>query len=226
MASRRAIIASLIGASVGVPYVATRLPSGGDKDPLQATSPIFGAPPMRSQPANALPAANAQSAASAHYAASLRLSPEHVFRFDLTKEWVYSHWARKSTGLADADLFGVRVPLVTGTGVSDLAGSLTYYFDAQGVLQHISFHGRTGDPTRLVDFVLRNYKFQATSAPAGEQLYRVTGRRGVQSELRVRPEAVLWSNSPHGSFIVELELARPGSTRVLAPRLSQVQPPR
>jgi hypothetical protein len=147
-----------------------------------------------------------------------RLSLEQVLRFDLTKEWVYRNWARKSTGLADAELFGIRVPLVTGTGVADLAGSLTYYFDAQGQVQHIAFRGRTGDTTRLVAFVTNNYKFQRAAAPAGEQLYQVATKSGIQSELRTRPESVLWTTAPHGSFAVALELARPGSTRVLPPR--------
>jgi len=50
---------------------------------------------------------------------------EEVFRFDVTKEWVYGRWPRKSTALAHADLFGVRVPLVTGTNIDDVAGALT-----------------------------------------------------------------------------------------------------
>jgi hypothetical protein len=148
----------------------------------------------------------------------MRLPFEHVFRFDLTKEWVYATWPRKSTGLADAELFGVRVPLVTGTNISDLAGSLTYYFDAQGQLQHISFRGRTGYAARLIDFLARNYKFQRANTAAGEELFQVQNKAGVESELRLRPDAVLQSASPHDNFMVELELARPGSDRTLPPR--------
>jgi hypothetical protein len=154
-----------------------------------------------------------------------RLAMENVFRFDLTKEWIYSHWARKSTGLSDGELFGVRVPLVTGTGMGDLAGSLTYYFDAQGQVQHIAFRGRTGDTTRLVAFLAQNYKFQRVAPVAGEQLFQVAGSGGVQSELRTRPESVLWATAPHSSFAVELELARPGSKRILPPRGPSLQIP-
>ena len=47
----------------------------------------------------------------------------------------------------------------------------------------------------------------------------VTGtNEQVQSELRTHPESVLWLNSPNQSIAVELELARPGSSRVLPPR--------
>jgi hypothetical protein len=148
------------------------------------------------------------------------LAIEQVLRFDLTKDWVYQHWARKSTGMSFANLFGVRVPLVTGTTIADLAGSLTYYFDANGQVQHITFTGRTGDTSRLIAFLVQNYKFHRSTAPAGEQLFQVTGDSGVISELRTRPESVLWSTSPHNSFTIELELARPGTTRVLAPRVA------
>ena len=55
-----------------------------------------------------------------------------MFRFDVSREWIYQNWDRKSTGLGDPELFGIRVTLITGTQRTDLAGSLTYLFDAQG----------------------------------------------------------------------------------------------
>ena len=58
-------------------------------------------------------------------------SVAQVLRFDVTKEWVYQNWSRKSTGPTDVGLFAIRVPLVMGTQMTSLAGSLTYYFDAQ-----------------------------------------------------------------------------------------------
>jgi hypothetical protein len=138
---------------------------------------------------------------------------------DITRDWVYQRWARKSTGLADPELFGVRVPLVTGTAVTDLAGSLSYYFDQYGQVQHISFHGRTGDPSMLVGLLVNRYHFQKQPSPiSGDQLYQVRVGDRVQSELRMRPEAVMWSTSPHTSYEVELELQRPGSDRPLRPR--------
>jgi hypothetical protein len=118
------------------------------------------------------------------------------------------------------DLFGVRVPVVTGTSIADLAGSLTYYFDANGQVQHITFTGRTGDTSRLIAFLMQTYQFHRSTAPAGEQIFQVTGNGGVVSELRTRPEAVLWSTTPHASFAIELELARPGTKRILTPRVA------
>ena len=100
-------------------------------------------------------------------------SVEQVLRFDVTKEWVYQNWDRKSTGPTDVGLFSVRVPLVMGTQMTALAGSLTYYFNAQGQVEHISFRGRTGDTTQLVQFLTRYYQFQPVSSPTGEQVYQV-----------------------------------------------------
>ena len=54
-----------------------------------------------------------------------------------------------------------------------LAGSLTYYFNSQGQVEHISFLGRTGDSTQLVGLLTRTYQFQSLPSPTGEQLYQV-----------------------------------------------------
>ncbi len=149
-----------------------------------------------------------------------------VFRMDVSPEWVYQRWSRKSTALSDLDRYGVRVPLVTGTLVDDLAGSLTYYFDADGRVEHISFYGRTGDPRRLIALVTGLYSFRPqTPGMPGEQLYQVRWNNRPTSELRIRPSGVLWANSPHSSFQVELELARPGSSRVLQRPRPPVPPP-
>jgi hypothetical protein len=145
-------------------------------------------------------------------------SVDQVLRFDVSKEWVYQNWDRKSTGPTDVGLFSVRVPLVMAPQLYALAGSLTYYFNAQGQVEHISFRGRTGDSTQLVQLLTTRYQFQRVESPVGEQVFQVQHDGQVQSELRTHPEAVLWLNSPNKSISVELELARPGSIRVLPPR--------
>jgi hypothetical protein len=148
-----------------------------------------------------------------------------VLRFDVSKEWVYQNWDRKSTGLSDPQLFGIRVPLVTGTQRTDLAGSLTYMFDAQGQVQHISLRGRTADTTALVQFLTQTYQLQRMQAPAGEQLFQVRSGSNVYSELRTMPESVLMETSPQGSFGVVLELGRPGSNRPLTPQVPKLDIP-
>jgi hypothetical protein len=217
----------MLGGAVGLPYIASRLPGAGDAavtqpaasaPPAAAASATTPAEPVKTelsppQSPGALVYANPAPVEGARFH-----SVGQVFRFDLTKEWVYRNWARKFTGPTDVGLFSVRVPLVTGTHVSSLAGSLTYYFNAYGQIEHISFRGRTGDTTELVSLLVRTYEFQRVDGPINEQIYQVKRGGRVQSEFRSRPEPVLWSTSPHGSFAVELELARPGSKRVLPPR--------
>jgi hypothetical protein len=145
-------------------------------------------------------------------------SIDQVLRFDVSKEWVYQNWDRKSTGPTDVGVFSVRVPLAMAPQLYALAGSLTYFFNGQGQAEHISFRGRTGDSSQLVQLLTSRYQFQRVASPTGEQVYQAMYDGQVQSELRTHPESVLWLNSPNQSIAVELELARPGSTRVLPPR--------
>jgi hypothetical protein len=226
--SRPVIIASLLGASIGVPYLTARH-SGGEKAPGGAPAPS-AAPFAQSNTNFVTPIASQTPAASAPLPGSAVLgsaapadgprfqSVDQFLRFDVTKEWVYRTWDRKSTGPTDVGLFGVRVPLVMGTQPTALAGSLTYYFNSSGQVEHISFRGRTADTSQLVNLVTRTYEFKPAAGPTGEQVYQVTRRGRVQSELRAWPEWVLDRRAPHRSIAVELELARPGSRRFLPPR--------
>lgn len=152
-------------------------------------------------------------------------SAAQVLRFDVTKEWVCQNWTRKSTGATDVGLLAIRVPLVMGTQMTSLAGSLTYFFDDRGQVQHISFHGKTGDSTPLVQLLTQSYQFQQVPPPAGERVFEVRDGEGLHSELRLKPEAVLNSATPQQSVAVELELARPGSPRVLPPHDPVLQIP-
>ena len=231
--SRLLILAALLGATIGVPYLASHSKNSSAKDGASSDAP----PSSSASAATIAPTAAelarlpAQSPGSLIYESPAPLegarfySVEQVLRFDVTNDWVYRNWERKSTGPTDVGLFAVRVPLVTGTQITSLAGSLTYYFNHYGQVEHISLRGRTGDTTPLVQFLTRTYRFQAVGAPIGEQLYQVKRGHRVHSELRTRPESILWTTSPHTSITVELELARPGSKRVLPPRTPNLQIP-
>jgi hypothetical protein len=222
--SRLFIIAALLGATIGLPYILDRL---SNKSPSSAVAPPPTSGPG-SSPTAFSPLQGPGSLANANSAPleSTRFhSVEQVLRFDITKEWVYQNWSRKSTGPTDVGLFAVRVAAVTGTQLAAIAGSLTYFFNAYGQVEHISFRGRTGDTTQLVNFLTRTYGFQRASAPVGEQLFQVKRGERVQSELRTRSESVVSTASPHTSFAVELQLARPGSVRFLPPRVPQLEIP-
>lgn len=225
MAPKPLIIASLIGASIGVPYVASQSKNGAPASDAASQLPANGVAATPSMPAATSSNATAVTsivpqALPPGSSAPVPHSPsaEQALNFNVTKEWVYRSWDRKSTGPTDVGLMAVRVPLVTGTQAASLAGSLTYYFNVQNQVEHISFRGRTGDPSRLIQFVTSTYRLQPASAPIGEKLYQLADGGGVQSELRTRPEPIVASTSPLGSHFVELELARPGSERYLPPR--------
>jgi hypothetical protein len=227
------MIVGLLGASVGVPYFTSRASLRGPNDQAPA-------PPPAAATVTALPAGSTSSSlpltppplspSAPVTAAETKLPPvrqrspsaEQALRFDVTKDWVYRSFDRTSSGPTDLGLMAVRVPLVSGTQSASLAGSLTYYFNFNNQVEHITFRGRTGDPSRLIQFLSRSYGLQPVSAPLGEYLYQVADRNGVQSELHTREEG---SSSSQRLYSVDLELARPGSQRYLPPRAPQLNIP-
>jgi len=134
-----------------------------------------------------------------------------MLSLDVTREWIYARWSRKSTGLGEPGLFGVRVPVVTGTAMTDVAGSLSYYFNAQGRVDKLRFHGRTADTTQLVAIAQRQFGMRPQPSLPGEQLFQTPSSGYALCELKTRPEPVLRSESPHNSFVVDLEINRPGT---------------
>ena len=217
---------TLLAAAVAVPYVVTHVPSldgiwQAGRDSF--TDFVAGNEGLAPRPNDVALSPQGPGAILYPHSSPLEGLPStslhEVFRFDVSKEWVYQRWARKSTALAELGLYGIRVPLVTGTRLHDLAGSLTYYFSESGRLERISFYGRTGDTTQLVMLVAQRYGLQQQSTVVvGEQLWQIRREEHVFSELRSRPAPVMWVNSPHDSFTVELELQRPNATTPLPQR--------
>jgi hypothetical protein len=134
---------------------------------------------------------------------------EEVLRFDVSTTWVTSRWPRISAGLAELDLHGYRVPLVTGTGEQDLAGSLTYYFNKQQEVEKITFRGGTGDPRNLVALLTSQFKFEreVTNDPS-LVLYAVKWNGKDRSELRIHQARVVRADSPHTRYEIELAIRK------------------
>jgi len=134
-----------------------------------------------------------------------------VLRFNVTVEWVMRRWPRVSTGLPHLQLQGYRVPLVTGTGLSDVAGSLTYYFNARQEVQRITLRGTTGDPGALVGLVAKRHRFarRLTNNP-GVVLYESvdSSNRSVGS-LKIQSAKVIRADQPYTRFEVDLAMDRP-----------------
>jgi hypothetical protein len=133
-----------------------------------------------------------------------------ILNFDVTPVWVMARWPRVSAGLAELDLQGYRVSLVTGTTEHDLAGSLTYYFDKKQQAERIGFHGTTGDPRPLVTLVTGRYRLRRrTTKDPSLWLYQSTWNGKLRSELRIRPARVVRANVPRSRFEIEMMLERP-----------------
>ncbi|HYW80799.1 MAG TPA: DUF6690 family protein [Thermoguttaceae bacterium] len=134
-----------------------------------------------------------------------------LLRFDITPDWIVRRWPRVSTGLSHLQLQGYRVPMVTGTKETDLAGSLTYYFNSQQQVQRITFHGATGDPQHLVRLLTSRHAFarRLTNDP-GLIVYEAPQADGQRlSLLKLTSVGVVKSSDPRRRLKVELSMERP-----------------
>jgi hypothetical protein len=133
-----------------------------------------------------------------------------VSQFDISVEWIMQRWPRVSTGLPYLQLQGYRVPLVTGTSLTDVAGSLTYYFNAHQRVDRIAFRGTTGDPTVLVSLLTAQHHFtrRLTNDP-GLVLYEaVDSNNHPAGELKIRSARVVKVEQPYGRFELDLVMDR------------------
>lgn len=132
-----------------------------------------------------------------------------IFRFDIIPRWIVSRWGTVNRTLANGEFEAMRVPVVTGKQPNDLAGSLTYYFDANDVVQRIAFLGSTYDEKRLVDFMTNKYQLKKEPA-LGPDLYGVRWSGKLRSALVIDFDP----NTPRGQapkMLVRFELNRPRS---------------
>jgi hypothetical protein len=142
-------------------------------------------------------------------------------RFEATPQWVLQRWPRVSTVRAADELTGLRVPLVTGTQLDDLSGSLTYYFDKDQRVQRLSFYGYTGDASRLIGLGTTYLHLQSEpSYSAGMYVQRWNGK--PTSALRISHAPVVNAANPHARLIVQLEVNRPGAYYRLSPEFEQL----
>jgi hypothetical protein len=131
-----------------------------------------------------------------------------VLRFDVTAAWILGRWPWVSAGLAQLDLQGYRVPVLTGAGEDDVAGALTYYFNARQQVQRITFYGTTGDPDKLIRLLAARFHFgrHLTNNP-GLFRYEVAEPKGpAQSYLEIR---LVRPSEPAQRFDVSLVIERP-----------------
>jgi hypothetical protein len=214
---KRLMFLSIMIAAVGVPYLASSSSDWlksfkgqfsaetGTKTAATTNAPAFEPAPGHGAPAT--PTAALKSRPVEGFGAH---DLGEVLQFNGTPSWVMARWPRVTASLAELNLQGYRVPLVTGTAEDDLAGSLTYYFDKDQHVAHINFHGTTGDPRKLVSLVVSRYSFvRQPSDDPSLSLYQVKWNGKPLSELRIRPAHVVRADQPHSRYEVDLAMKRP-----------------
>tara|TARA_E500000331_G_scaffold347106_1_gene386842 strand:- start:43 stop:783 length:741 start_codon:yes stop_codon:yes gene_type:complete len=137
------------------------------------------------------------------------MSLEQAISFQMTIQNILKNWPQVSTGIKEDGLFGYRVPLVSGTGESDVTGALTYFFGSDRVLYRIDFKGDTGDARKLVLHLTQNFQMERrTSAEQGVYLYQTPGEVQAVGELRICPRTIIHNAHPHQRFELSLQLSR------------------
>lgn len=132
-----------------------------------------------------------------------------VIRFDINPQWVSSHFSRVTTVLADTRLEGLRVPIVTGTDPTDVAGSLTYYFDHQHRVQRIVMQGFTGDPSRLSNLMRQFYRMNPEPTLDADVMVTRWNAR-ITSVLKTTRAPIMYPDAARSQYTVFLELNQPG----------------
>lgn len=140
-----------------------------------------------------------------------RLIPfEHALQWQVTPTWVLTTWPRVTTHLSELETQGYRVTLVSGTTPTDIAGALTYYFDAKQRLQRITFNGTTGDARRLVQFLAATHRFERRLLEdPSVYLYQVEEDHRALSEMRIKTAPIVRAGATLSRFEVTLVMRRP-----------------
>jgi hypothetical protein len=144
-----------------------------------------------------------------------------VLRFDITPGWLPQRFARVTTVTSNVQLDGLRVPLITGTQPYDIAGSLTYYFDAVKQLKRIHLHGLTGDPSQLSNLMVQYYHLQP-EASLGGQMFTARWNNRVTSVMQIAPAPVIYAGADHSKYTLFLELNQPSNQYALSDEASEI----
>ena len=144
-----------------------------------------------------------------------------VLRFDIVPGWLPQRFARVSTVTSNVQMDGLRVPLITGTQPNDIAGTLTYYFDASKALKRIQLHGLTGDPSKLANLMVQFYQLTPEQSLGG-QLFTTRWNNRITSVMQVSPAPIIYAGADHSKYILFLELNQPTNQYGLSEEATEI----
>ena len=133
-----------------------------------------------------------------------------IFQCGAPRSWVQRTYDDASRTM-DQQREGLRVTLVTGEKLEDLAGSLTYWFDRQGQVERITFQGVTGNPAKLVSFAHRSHKMVARRCER-DAIFVRDGKNGPLHLLHISRLPFVNVQTQYGRYEITLELNQPGSS--------------
>lgn len=203
MFGRPVLFVGVLAAAIGVPYVLldknVAQTAGGQWSRLVGKSTAAKA----DSPANHAAGSNIRPVAMSAAAVSI----EEAFRFEIQPAWVIGRFPTVSTVAGGVDELGMRVALVTGTRPDDIAGSMSYYFDAHHQLQRITFTGQTADPRRLLATIVPRHGLK--SLPTTDAAHYVGGDpKKPTSEVTVKYLPMVQSQAGTARTEVKVDLRR------------------
>jgi len=145
-------------------------------------------------------------------------------RFDMTPTLLTQRFPQVTSLPPTSNLDGMRVAAVTGTQPTDIAGTLSYYFDANKAVQRIQFYGHTGDPSMIAGMMVQYYRLQPEPALGG-QLYTIKWNNRITSMLHVAPAPVIQAGASHANYTIVLEINQPSVSYGLSEEASSYLAP-
>lgn len=217
----------------GTPSSPYALPSTSGPVPVNGTAPVAspfpGASPMAMSnqlPPNAWPPSVANTPSSLPYAPATASNGHvsdfrEVIRFDISPSFVTQRFDRITTVLSDVQLDGMRVAFVSGTRPTDIAGTMTYFFDIQQTVQRIQFQGTTGDPSVLSQLMVQYYRLTPENSLGGH-FFTTRWNGQVTSLMLISPAPVMTADSPLSRYSIFLELNQPSHQYSLSQEANQI----
>ena len=146
-----------------------------------------------------------------------RPSIEEAFSFShVSPEWILRYFPRVKNVSIHPQMVSYRVPLVTGTELIDVAGSMTYEFDNRQTLRRMTFVGSTGDAKEIVAMAQHKYGLvsRETHQPNLYVFEKVAPNGNVRDVLHVMISRTLDKNSRLTAYEIKLRLYRPSDEQL------------